>query len=453
MTDQPRVAIKTLGCKLNQYESEQLRQDFEALGFVAVPFDAPAQVYVVNTCTVTHRTDRDARRLARQARRRGPDALVILTGCCAQMHADDLQALGAADLVLGNEAKPELARLAAERLAERGLSVPAGLLCDAERLVRAFPDNTRAFVKVQEGCDAACAYCLISAARGPSRSVPPDIVLRQAELLAVAGHPEVVLVGTHLGAYGQDLGEGAPDLAELVGRVCALEAVPRVRLSSIEPREVSEPLIELVCAGGHALPPDPVRSGAGKLCRHLHIPLQSGCDATLARMNRPYDTAFFAELVGRVVAREPRVCIGADVMTGFPGETEGEFAATLEFVRALPVAYLHVFTYSERPGTVAARMTGQVDREVRKRRTETLRALSAEKAAAFAAAQVGERLEVVVEMPRDAQGRLTGISDNYQRVAFVGPDDLVGRLVAAKVTGVTGDALVGRLADCTRPTR
>lgn len=432
------MAIRTLGCKLNQYESEQIRQDFEALGFEVVPFDTRAEVYVLNTCTVTHRTDRDARRLARQARRRSPEALVILTGCCAQMHADELEALGAADLILGNEAKPELARLAAQRLA-----LPVEPPCDPERLVRRFPDNTRAFVKVQEGCDAACAYCLISAARGPSRSVAPEVVLRQAEVLAAAGHPEVVLVGTHLGAYGQDLGAGAPDLAELTRRVCALSGVQRVRLSSIEPCEVTGELIDLVCAGGQSLPPDPARPGAGKLCRHLHIPLQSGCDATLERMNRPYDSALFRELVEAIVAREPQVCIGADVISGFPGESEDEFAQTLEFVRALPLAYLHVFTYSERPGTAAATMPDQVHPEVRRRRTEILRSVSAEKARAFAAAQMGQRLEAVVETPRDEAGRLTGITDNYQRVVFTGPDDLRGRLVAVRVTDVAGDTLVG----------
>ncbi len=460
MTDRPRVAIKTLGCKLNQYESEQLREDFEALGFEAVPFRADADVYVVNTCTVTHRTDRDARRLARQARRRRSDAVIILTGCCAEMHADRLEALGVADVVAGNDAKPDLARLAAARLAERGRRVPEGRTRDAERLVRRFPDNTRAFVKVQEGCDAACAYCIITIARGPSRSVPPETVLRQIELLARSGHPEVVLVGTHLGAYGRDLGARAPDLAELVRRTCDLDAVPRVRLSSIEPCEVSDELVEMVCAGGRALAPDrngldgghyrlQLHSlpGRGKVCRHLHIPLQSGCDATLKRMNRPYDRAYYRDLVEGIVAREPRVCIGADVLTGFPGETDEEFEHTLDFVRALPVAYLHVFTYSERPGTPAAGMPGSVNPEVRKRRTHMLRDLSRQKMRRFATVAVGERLGVVVETPRDEAGRLTGISDNYLRVAFEGPDELVGRLAAVDVTASEDGAVAGSLAE------
>jgi len=446
VSDRPRVAIRTLGCKLNQYESEQLREDFEALGFVTVPFDAPAEVYVLNTCTVTHRTDRDARRLARQARRRCPDAVIALTGCCAEMHAGELEALGVADVIAGNDAKPDLARIAAERLARHRPVPPAAPTCDVERLVHRFPDNTRAFVKVQEGCDASCAYCIISAARGPSRSTPLDTVLRQADLLGRGGHPEVVLVGTHLGAWGRDL-DGSLPLAYLLGAVCDLDSVPRVRLSSIEPCEVTDGLIAMVCAGGGALAPDPALPGRGKVCRHLHIPLQSGCDATLARMNRPYESALYRDLVTDIAAREPRVSVGADVLTGFPGESDEEFAQTLEFVRALPVAYLHVFTYSERPGTAAAEMPGSVNPQVRKQRTRVLRELSEQKAAAFARAAVGERLEVVVETPRDEAGRLVGISDNYLRVAFDGPDDLVGHIVPVRVTGAEGATLSGSLLE------
>ncbi|MGD9497862.1 MAG: tRNA (N(6)-L-threonylcarbamoyladenosine(37)-C(2))-methylthiotransferase MtaB [Armatimonadota bacterium] len=446
MARPPRVALGTLGCKLNQYESAQMREDFEALGFVTVPFDADAEVYVLNTCTVTHRTDRDTRRLARQARRRRPDALVIITGCGAQMQREQIEALGVADLVLANEGKPELAQLAAG-LMNVPASPPAMDRDHGERLVHSFPGNTRAFVKVQEGCNAACTYCIIRQARGPSRSVPTDLVVRQAARLGCSGHPEVVLVGTHLGAYGQDLGPDAPDLAQLVEMLCDLETVSRVRLSSIEPREVTRRLIELTCAGGQALRPDAALPGRGKVCRHLHIPLQSGCDATLQRMGRPYDAAFYYELVEGITARAPQVCIGADVLAGFPGETEAEFTQTMELLRALPVAYLHAFSYSERPGTPAAQMPGSVEPEARKRRTHALRALSAQKAASFAARAIGQCLEVVVETPRDKAGRLVGVSDNYLRVAFDGPHDLVGRLVAVQVTSAEATGLLGSLAE------
>jgi len=442
----PRAAIKTFGCKLNQYESEQIREDFEALGFRAVGFEEPAEVYLINSCTVTHRTDRDTRRLARQARLRAPEAMVIVTGCYAEMQAEAVDRLGVVDLVAPNDRKAELAQAAMDWLAQRGrLCVPSEAMRDPGRLVSRFPENTRAFVKVQTGCDANCAYCTITQARGPSRSVPPEIALRQTDLLAQAGHPEVVFVGIHLGAYGRDLPEAA-DLDELVRRACALPSLQRLRLSSIEPREVSSDLVAMVRAGGRALEPRHAPC-AGKLCRHLHIPLQSGCDATLARMGRPYTAAFYRELIERIHACEPLVGIGADVLVGFPGETEEEFAETFAFVRALPLSYLHVFTYSERPGTRAAQMPDPVNPEVRKQRTHLLRELSREKAEAFAASAVGETLEVVVETPDDESGLLSGIADNYLRVHFEGPGDLRerGKLVRVAITEARGAEVLGTL--------
>lgn len=446
MTTSPRVAIKTLGCKLNQYESEQIREDFEAMGFSAVAFDDEAEVYLINSCTVTHRTDRDARRLARQARRRSPSAMIIVTGCYAQMQPEVLEALEVVDLIAPNERKSELAAAAVEWLSSRGIScTPGEAVRDPERLVSRFPDNTRAFVQVQTGCDAECAYCIITKARGPSRSMGPEAAVRQARLLAESGHPEVVLVGIHLGMYGQDLPD-KPTLDELVRMICEIEPLRRLRLSSIEPREVTRGIVEMVCAGGNALDGGGEPACAGKLCRHLHIPLQSGCDATLGRMGRPYDAAFYRELVERIAAREPRVSIGADVLVGFPGETDQEFAATLDLVRELPLSYLHVFTYSARPGTRAAEMPDPVNPEVRKQRTHLLRAVSEEKARQFAARMVGERLEVVVETPRDEAGRLTGISDNYLRVHLEGPDLPVGSLVAVNVTAAIEGEVSGSLA-------
>ncbi|MFO8080538.1 MAG: tRNA (N(6)-L-threonylcarbamoyladenosine(37)-C(2))-methylthiotransferase MtaB [Armatimonadota bacterium] len=445
MTDPPRVAIKTFGCKLNQYESEQIREDFEALGFRTVKFEEAADVYVINSCTVTHRTDRDTRRLARQARRRQPECMVIVTGCYVEMQPDTVEEIGVVDLVAKSDQKASLARAAAEWLSERGKTIDGDLRRDS-RLVSSFPDNTRAFVKVQTGCDANCAYCTIRLARGPSRSVPPDVALEQADLLARNDHPEIVLVGIHLGMYGRDLPEEI-DLDELVWRLCALESLQRLRLSSIEPMEISDDLVDLVCAGGVALTAGPGAPCAGKVCRHLHVPLQSGCDATLARMGRPYDAAFYRELVARVHGREPLVGIGADVMVGFPGETDEEFEESFALVEALPVSYLHVFTYSERPGTRAAEMPGQVNHEVRKERTHRLRALSGRKAEAFAASAVGQTLEVVVETAGDGPGMLSGIADNYLRVSFEGPDELRGRLVRVAIDEAREGEVSGTLVE------
>ncbi len=443
MSSRPRVAIKTLGCKLNQYESEQIREDFERLGFAVVDFGQPAEVHVINSCTVTHRTERDLRRLARGVRRLQPQALIVVTGCSAQVSPEAVGALDAVDLVISNDQKPQLAARAAEHLAHRrALELPTPPPPDPERLVTHFRGHTRAFLKVQSGCDAACAYCIIPAARGPARSTPAATVLRQAQKLVDGGHRELVLVGTHLGRYGHDLPGAEPTLAQLCESLCEVPGLQRLRLSSIEPLEVSEELIRLVLAGGRSLD-GAGRPGRGKLCRHLHIPLQSGCNATLQRMRRPYRREQYAELVQTIVAGAPLVAIGADVMTGFPGETEEEFAQTLQFIESLPLAYLHVFTYSPRPGTVAAAMPHQVNPEVRKRRTQLLRAVSEQKRAAFARGAVGETLEVVVEGRRG--NLLTGLSDNYLEVVFEGPDELRGQVVAVRVRALADGLLVGDL--------
>jgi threonylcarbamoyladenosine tRNA methylthiotransferase MtaB len=438
MSAHARVAIKTLGCKLNQYESEQIREDFEALGFEVVDFGEPAEVHVINSCTVTHRTDRDTRRLSRSIKRDQPDALMIVTGCYAEVTPEAIEALDAVDIVVGNAGKPDIARLAGEWLAQhRGVVPEPARPLDPDRLVHSFRGHTRAFLKVQNGCDAHCAYCIIPIARGPSRSAPLEDALMRARALVEGGHPELALVGIHLGRWGADLPEPQPVLADLVGELCAIRELQRLRLSSIEPREVSDELVAMVWAGGRAL------SGEGKVCRHLHIPLQSGCDATLKRMRRPYRCDFYAELVGRITTREPRVAIGADVLTGFPGETDAEFEQTRAFVESLPVAYLHVFTFSAREGTEAATMPEQVNHEVRKRRTRILRDISEAKAARFAGAAVGETLELVVEGRRGEL--LSGISDNYLHVDFEGPDDLRGRVVAVRVEALDDGRLLGEL--------
>ncbi len=438
MSVRARVAIKTLGCKLNQYEGEQIREDFEALGFEVVDFGEPAEVHVINSCTVTHRTDRDTRRMSRSIKRAQPDALVIVTGCYAEVTPEAVEVLDAVDMVVGNAGKSDIARLAADMLAQRcGLVPEPAHPLDPDRLLHSFRGHTRAFLKVQNGCDAHCAYCIIPTARGSSRSVPLDEALTRARALVAGGHPELALVGIHLGRWGADLPAPQPALADLVSELCAIPELQRLRLSSIEPREISDGLLALVWAGGRAL------SGEGKLCRHLHIPLQSGCDATLERMRRPYRSDFYAELVERIAARGPRVAIGADVLTGFPGETDAEFEQTREFVEALPLAYLHVFTFSAREGTDAATMPDQIDHQVRKDRTNILRDISDAKAARFAEAMVGETLELVVEERRGEL--LSGMSDNYLHVNFEGPDDLRGQVVAVRVEALEDGRLLGKL--------
>ncbi len=433
------ASIKTLGCKLNQYESEQMRVQLERLGYEIVDYEAGADLCIVNSCTVTSRTDRETRRLARGAKRLSPDAYVVVAGCYVEVGREALEAIPEIDLLLGNRDKSRLAELlpAADSAAER----PAR--CDeAGPIITHFSGHTRAFVKVQDGCNAACTYCIIPAARGPSRSVPAEQVLAQCRALTEAGHPELILIGTHLGQYGRDLEEGV-DLARLIEMVCELP-IPRVRLSSMEPLEITPDIVRMIGDGGQALTGAPDLAVSGKLCRHLHIPLQSGCDAVLRRMNRPYDTAFYRELVLRMKASQPATGIGADVIVGFPGETDEEFAATREFIESLPLSYLHVFTYSDRPGTPAAVMADQVDYQVRKARNHVLRDISEKKRQAFAESMVGRHLEVVLQTAEE-DGTMRGISDNYLQVIVEGATGRRGEVVAVTVERASEGRLYARL--------
>jgi len=429
-TSRKRAAITTLGCKLNQYDSERIREQLMRRGYDMVEFDEIADLYVVNSCTVTSKSDRDARRLARQGKRRNPQAMVVLTGCYAEVAPEKLAEIAEIDLVLGNTEKETLAA-----------HVPPGSdLAEAdeggdphgERLIESFAGHTRAFVKVQEGCDASCAYCIIPQARGPSRSVQPVEAVEQVEKLVAAGHPEVVLIGVHLGWYGRDLPEEYVDLEELTRWLCEVPGLGRIRLSSIEPCEVTEGIIDLIAR--HP-----------RVCRHLHIPLQSGSDAILRSMGRPYDTAYYAELVAGIREASPLAGIGADVMVGFPGETDAHFEEMRAFLEALPLSYLHVFAYSPRPGTRAAEMPDQVRPDLKRERSRELMKLSATKRLQFAQANLGETVEVVVEEPLGDDGYLVGMSDNYLRVRFKAPPELRGGIVSVALTEADPHSVMGVL--------
>jgi threonylcarbamoyladenosine tRNA methylthiotransferase MtaB len=422
MTDSLRkkAAITTLGCKLNQYESERIREQLMRHGYDIVPYGELADVYVVNSCTVTSKSDRDTRRLARQGKRRNPDSLVVVTGCYAEVAADTLAAIEEIDVILGNTEKDAIA----SHVPPGSDVVEAADEPQSERLIDAFADHTRAFVKVQEGCDAHCTYCIIPQARGPSRSVRPVEVVQQVEKLVESGHPEVVLIGVHLGRYGKDIPEEDVALDDLGRWLCEVPGLHRLRYSSIEPREVSEGIIDLVAR--HP-----------KVCRHLHIPLQSGCDAVLEAMGRPYTAAYYEDLVGRVRERSPLASIGADVMVGFPGETDEHAGETRRFLERLPLSYLHVFSYSQRPGTPAAEMPDQVPPEIKKERSRTLMRVSARKRQTFAEQNVGEEVEVVVEQPlEEDEGYVIGVSDNYLRVRLPGSAELRGQVVRARIQSV-----------------
>jgi threonylcarbamoyladenosine tRNA methylthiotransferase MtaB len=424
------VAFATLGCKTNQFESAAMEERLQAAGYRLVPFETGADLVIVNTCTVTAATDAQSRNLIRRARRLNDGCRVVVTGCYAQVDPQALLAIPGVSLVLGNEEKRDLLDLL-----EQGEAAPTIQVADIRRVEEAaalplstFAERSRAFVQIQNGCDAFCSYCIIPYARGRSRSVRPDEVVAQVRELVAAGYPEIVLTGIHIGGYGADL---APPLTlvELVRRLTAETGVQRLRLGSIEPTEISDALIETVAA-------------APELCPHFHIPLQAGDDQVLARMNRHYTTDFFEGLVRRIRARLPEAAIGLDVITGFPGESEEEFANTWRLIEALPVTHLHVFPFSRRPGTPAATMPGQLPGDVVKARAALLRGLGEAKLRAFAAGFVGQTLEVVVEAG-GVKGLCRGVSRNYLTVRFPGEADLAGKAIAVRVTGSDAAGLKG----------
>ncbi len=401
-----RVAFTTLGCRLNQFETEGMRQRVGQAAFEIVGFDDEAEVYVINSCAVTARAEQKCRQIARAIRRRQPSARVVVAGCYAQLSGDRLMASGEIDAVLGNEEKRAL-DLYVERIAD-GESVhdvgryQRGQVMGPEWIDH-FGELSRATLKVQEGCDLRCTFCAIWKARGPSRSRRPGAVVEQAIHLANAGYEEIVLAGVHLGHYGRDLGSES-GLTELLDSL--LELVdPRVRfrLSSIDPGEVELSLVEKLVI-------EP------RLCRYLHLPLQSGSEGVLQRMRRNYSAADYENLLRRIEEIDPHFGIGADIITGFPGETDAEFEETHGLLERLPVSFFHVFRYSDREGTPAQRMQRKVSGHVSAQRSELLRQLGREKKRAFTARHVGRTVEGVVESTLDSSGRNEIMLDDYATV-------------------------------------
>ncbi|MDP1992906.1 MAG: tRNA (N(6)-L-threonylcarbamoyladenosine(37)-C(2))-methylthiotransferase MtaB [Syntrophales bacterium] len=406
-----KFAVATLGCKVNQCESAGISETMTVRGMTLVPFDEEADCYIVNTCTVTGRTDYQSRQLIRRAIRKNPAAVVLVTGCYAQRAPEEITRIPGVRIVAGNAEKSRLSELIQELAEGKGPQVRVGDIRNEKRFTplgaAAFPEHTRAFLKIQDGCNAFCSYCIVPQARGASRSLLPAEIEKGITSLAREGYREVVLTGIHLGAYGRDL-IPATDLAAMVRRIAETEPVERLRLSSIEPREVTDELLSLI-------------GSSGVVCRHLHIPLQSGDDGILNAMNRDYDAVFFRDLVQKIHDVDPDIAVGIDIIAGFPGETETAFANTLRLVEGLPVAYLHVFPYSQRPGTPAAAMPDQVPESEKKRRAEWLRRVGIAKRQAFAVRTIGTPLAVLIEGRKDkSTGFPVGFSDNYIPIACRG---------------------------------
>jgi len=431
-----RVAIATLGCKVNQYESAGIGEALARSGHALVPFSETADCYIINTCTVTARTNYQSRQIIRQAIRKNPEALIVVTGCYAQTAPDEIAEIPGVSLIAGHGEKDRIPDLLGS-LEKNGREIRVGDISPvrpfASLPVSRFQDHTRAFLKIQDGCNAWCRYCIIPSARGRSRSLSQDGVLEQLNLLGRAGYREAVLTGIHLGAYGQDLSPET-SLVDLLKRIERERPLERLRLSSIEPTEISDDLISLL-------------RKSSLICPHLHIPLQSGDDAILSGMGRQYSAAFYKALLVDLEGAIPDLAIGIDVIAGFPGEDRASFENTLELIESLPVAYLHVFPYSPRPGTPAADMPDQVPPDEKKRRAEILRDLGARKRETFARRFQGRTLQVLVEERIDRiSGLRKGFSGNYLPVHLINSRaSQVNSLITVRLEGFEGTRILGRV--------
>ena len=434
-----RVAIATLGCKVNHYESAGIVEELEAQGFLVVPFTSSADLYIVNTCTVTAKTDFQSRQLVRRAHRANPSAQIIVTGCYAQIAPQELAALPGVKMVVGTETKEHLPGIIGgitgdgqeQRITVGDISLKrffSGLP------VTRFPGQTRAYLKVQDGCNAFCSYCIIPYARGRSRSLPEDDVIRKAYTLTEAGHREIILTGICLGDYGRDL-PSPTDLLGLLKRIEQETGLERVRISSLNPTDISDEMINHL-------------RESKMLCRHLHLSLQSGDDRILRLMRRNYTTGQVKELVTKLQTAIPEIAIGMDVITGFPGEGEEEFQNMVSFIENIPLAYLHVFPYSRRPGTIASSLPDQVMRSVRKERAAALRNIGNRKRRTFNHGFEGEILSVLVETSNDKEtGWTKGFSDNYVPVLIPEGDlSLANHIVPVRADHMIQEKVVGRVA-------
>ncbi|WP_163183902.1 tRNA (N(6)-L-threonylcarbamoyladenosine(37)-C(2))-methylthiotransferase MtaB [Neobacillus sedimentimangrovi] len=423
----PTVAFHTLGCKVNHYETEAIWQLFKQEGYERVEFESIADVYVINTCTVTNTGDKKSRQVIRRAVRKNPDAVICVTGCYAQTSPAEIMAIPGVDIVIGTQDRVKMLDYIEQYKKERqpinGVSNIMKNRVYEELDVPSFTDRTRASLKIQEGCNNFCTFCIIPWARGLMRSRDPKEVIRQAQQLVDAGYKEIVLTGIHTGGYGEDMKDYnlAMLLRDLEEEVKGLE---RLRISSIEASQITDEVIEVI-------------KHSKIVVRHLHIPLQSGSNSVLKRMRRKYTMEFFAERLNRLKEVLPGLAVTSDVIVGFPGETEEEFMETYNFIKEHKFSELHVFPYSKRTGTPAARMEDQIDEEIKNERVHRLITLSDQLAKEYASQFEGEVLEVIPEEEYKEQansGLYVGYTDNYLKVVFPATEDMIGKIVKVKIT-------------------
>ncbi|NIK67517.1 tRNA (N(6)-L-threonylcarbamoyladenosine(37)-C(2))-methylthiotransferase MtaB [Paenibacillus sp. BK720] len=422
----PSVAFYTLGCKVNFYDTEAIWQLFKNEGYEQVDFESTADVYLINTCTVTNTGDKKSRQIIRRAVRRNPNAVIAVTGCYAQTSPAEIMAIPGVDLVIGTQDREKIMTFVNQIHDDRQpVNAVRNIMKtrEFEELdVPDFNERTRAFLKIQEGCNNFCTFCIIPWSRGLSRSRDPKSVLEQAKQLVASGYKEIVLTGIHTGGYGDDMENYR--LVDLLWDLDKIDGLERIRISSIEASQIDDAMIDVL-------------NRSTKMCRHLHIPLQAGDSSVLKRMRRKYTTDEFAAKLKRIREAMPGVAITTDVIVGFPGETEEMFENGYKFMEEVGFSEMHVFPYSKRTGTPAARMDDQVDEEVKNERVHKLIDLSEKMQLAYAERHIGAVLDVIPE--RDYKGApgtglVMGYSDNYIQVVFEGTEALVGKLCRVKIT-------------------
>ena len=427
-----KVALHTLGCKLNFAETSTIGNQFLSNGYNIVDFKEEADIYVFNTCTVTESAEKECRQLVRRALRKNPNAYIIITGCYAQLRPEDLANIDGVDAVLGSNEKFNLFSILNNFEKNKPTCVyvsPTNELKDFGIAYSTEADSrTRAFLKIQDGCDYKCTFCTIPLARGGSRSMQENEAVKEFENLVNNGYKEIILTGVNVGDYGKS---SSSNLLRLLNQLILVDGDYRIRISSIEPNLLTEDILELVAENN-------------KLCKHFHIPLQSGSPRILRAMQRRYGVEEYESLIVRAKDRIENLSIGVDVIVGFPGEEEEDFITTHNFLRDLPVSYLHVFSYSERPDTPAAIMQGTINPEERKRRSSILRILSEKKRYDFYRSMIGKKLEVLFEA-ENKDGKMKGFSSNYVKIISDVKNEFINNLTEINITGLENSSCIGNL--------
>ena len=429
-----KVAFYTLGCKVNQYETEAMLEMFKKEGYTQVDSEDFADVYVINTCTVTHMSDRKSRQYIRRMKKKNPDAIIAVVGCYSQVSPEEILSIDEVNLVMGTNDRKKIVEEVKKIDASRKVSTVDDIM-----KVKAFEEieinktngKTRAFLKIQDGCDRYCSYCIIPYARGRVRSRDLESIVKEVENLASNGYKEVVLTGIHVASYGKDIKDSDIKLLDVIKQINDIEGIERIRLSSVEPILFTDEFVEAV-------------STMDKVCPHYHLSLQSGCDETLKRMKRRYTTEEYKAIVDRLRAAIPNVSITTDVIVGFPGETNEEFDKTYEFLKDIELTHMHIFKYSPRKGTPAATMENQVDPSTKHERSEKLLQLNEENFKKFGQKMLDKEFNVLFEQ-KVGDNKFEGLTENYVKVIVESDKDLSEQILKVKITDVKNEFLEGIL--------